>query len=143
MEELKSARIRLQGGIVGDNRGRFASRAVTILSIEDWRKALAALNPPRPGLDWTTRRANLLVEGIRLPRSAGSRLRVGPVELEVTGQTSPCSRMEEQCTGLLKALSPDWRGGVTCRVLREGAVTLGDEVEIVRELPERPPPRLP
>jgi MOSC domain-containing protein YiiM len=38
--------------------------------------------------------------------------------------------MEEQCAGLKAALQPDWRGGVCCRVLRGGAVAIGDSVSL-------------
>ena len=84
-----------------------------------------------PLLAWTTRRANLYIEGLRLPRAKGSILRVGPVVLEVTGQTNPCHRMEEAYAGLLSALHPAWRGGVTCSVREAGHIRIGDPVEIV------------
>ena len=72
------------------------------------------------GLPWTTRRANLLVAGVRLPRASGGILQIGSVRLEVTAQTYPCARMEDARPGLLKALAREWRGGVTCRVVEGG-----------------------
>ena len=51
----------------------------------------------------------------------------------ITDETDPCNRMEEQHAGLQAALGPDWRGGVTCRVVQGGEVTLGDQVRIVEE----------
>ena len=116
-----------------------------MLAIEDWEAALAELVDlagPVP-LPWTMRRANLLVRGLRLPRVAGALLKVGPVLLEVTAQTYPCKRMDEAHPGLLKALAPDWRGGVTARVVEGGGIALGDAVAIISSPPERPPPRLP
>jgi len=89
-----------------------------------------------PQLAWTARRAKLLVTMIRLPRVRGAILRVGQVVLEVTDQTQPCRRMEEAHPGLLKALHPDWRGGVTCRVLEEGVIRIGDAVAIEYAPPE-------
>ena len=106
-----------------------------MLAREAWEAALEALGAS--GIDWTARRANLLVEGAALPRAAGGVVRIGAVVLEVTGQTSPCSRMEEVRPGLLRALAPDWRGGITCRVVADGAVALGDPVEILVSPPER------
>ena len=85
----------------------------------------------RPDLAWTVRRANLLVEGVRLPRAKGSVLQVGPVVLEITAQTNPCQRMEEAHAGLVSALHPQWRGGVTCRVREGGQVTIGDGVTVL------------
>ena len=61
----------------------------------------------------------------------GGEIRIGAVRLQVTGETDPCSRMEEQCAGLKAALQPDWRGGVCCRVLQDGAVRIGDTVSFV------------
>ena len=128
-------------GVAGDCKGaKFVRRQVTVLERESWDAALAELGTQLP---WTTRRANLLVESIRLPRGAGSILRLGPVELEVTGQTYPCHRMEEACPGLLSALAKDWRGGITARVLKGGPISVGDPVEILLSCPEPRPSRLP
>jgi MOSC domain-containing protein YiiM len=142
MQLADSIDISVATGVAGDHKGaKFKRRAVTILAREDWEAALADLDPPFDGavevLDWTTRRANLLVEGVRLPRAIGAKLRIGPALLEVTYPTTPCARMEEARTGLCKALYPQWRGGVTCQVLEGGHVALGDSVEIVHAPPER------
>jgi MOSC domain-containing protein YiiM len=145
MEEVDAVGISLARGVEGDHKGaKLRNRAVTVLAREAWAEALADLAGPDgpPPLPWTTRRANLLVEGLRLPRARGAILRVGMVLLEVTYPTQPCRRMEEAWPGLLKALHPEWRGGVTCRVLAEGTVGIGDEVAIEHAPAERGP-RLP
>lgn len=132
METLERGVITVEGGLEGDFRGpKLAARRITVLSREAWEAALGDLPPAGAGLAWTTRRANLLVEDVRLPRAAGGVLRVGAVVLEITDQTSPCRRMEEAFPGLLKALSPDSRGGVLCRVREGGDVALGDDVEVI------------
>jgi MOSC domain-containing protein YiiM len=56
------------------------------------------------------------------------------VRLEVTAQTTPCARMDETWPGLRRALAPDWRGGVTARVITGGAIALGDPVRVVSEV---------
>jgi MOSC domain-containing protein YiiM len=142
MQTVDSVEISLEAGVAGDHKGaKFKRRAVTILAREDWEAALAQLaadgDTDALGLDWTVRRANLLVEGVRLPRALGAILRVGPALLEVTYPTSPCARMEAARKGLLKALHPEWRGGVTCKVLEGGHVALGDDVAVVSSPPER------
>ena len=110
--------------------------AVTILAREDWEAALAVLgDAAATAVDWTARRANLLVEHVRLPRALGAMLRIGPALLEVTYPTTPCARMDEACPGLAQGAAPEWRGGVTCRVLEGGGVAIGDAVEIVRRRP--------
>jgi MOSC domain-containing protein YiiM len=127
-----------ESGVEGDHKGaKFKRRAVTILAREDWEAALADLGGGSEDLNWTVRRANLLVEGIRLPRALGATLRIGPVLLEVTYPTTPCARMEEAREGLRRALYPEWRGGVTCRVLEGGEVAIGDPVAVVQSPPEK------
>ncbi|MEQ1648396.1 MAG: MOSC domain-containing protein [Hyphomicrobiaceae bacterium] len=148
METRDHGRISIERGLDGDARGaKYPSRQITILAIEDWQRTLADLPAAADllsplaltiaDLPWTTRRANLLVQGLRLPRAKGAKISVGPVILEVTGQTYPCNRMESARQGLLSALAPDWRGGVTCRVVSGGPVALGDPAQILSTPPER------
>jgi MOSC domain-containing protein YiiM len=137
MQETDEGLITSAAGLAGDFKGaKYRRRQITVLAMEAWQAALAEI--AQSGLPWTARRANLLVEGVELPRAAGGVLRIGAVQLEVTGQTYPCSRMEEAQAGLLSALAKDWRGGVTCRVLEGGPVALGDAVEVL----VRPAPTL-
>lgn len=125
METLESAPISTVTGVAEDFRGKPGKRQVTVISAAAWRKACGDLGRDVP---WTARRANLLVEEIDLPNTVGAILHIGSVRLLVTGELDPCSRMDEQCQGLTKALMPDWRGGVSCTVLQGGAVALGDDV---------------
>ena len=110
------------GGLAGENR-KGKKRQVTLLAREDWDAAQAAAGA---GLHWTTRRANLLVEGIELAHTTGRRIRVGTALLEVTAETDPCALMDKFLPGLRKALEPDWRGGISARVLEPGLIRLGD-----------------
>lgn len=140
MQEIGRGDISVDGGLAGDHKGpKFPRRRITVLSREDWQAALAELTDLGGPvvLPWTVRRANLLVEGVRLPRAAGGIVRIGPVLLEVTYPTQPCSRMDEAHQGLLKALHPAWRGGITCAVREGGTLAIGDAVEIVMSPPER------
>jgi len=127
MHELPRAEVTGAGGVADDLRGRPGRRQVTVLSLEDWQAACEQAG--RPDLPWTTRRANLLVSGIDQAAAAGCLLRIGTVELEVTGETAPCERMEEAWPGLRAALAVAGRGGVTCRVLRGGELAAGDPVQ--------------
>ena len=137
MRLVDHARIGIDFGVEGDHKGlKFRRRAVTILAKDAWEAALADLPTPTElsqstRLPWTTRRANLLVEGISLPRAIGAILQIGSVQLEVTFPTTPCARMEEAAPGLLKALASEWRGGVTAKVLEGGEITLGDTIEVL------------
>ncbi len=127
MQTLKSADITLHHGVAMDFRGKPSPRQVTVLSQESWLAACDTLNTQLP---WTTRRANLLVKGLELKNSQGRTLIIGAVKLLITQETDPCERMNEALPGLYHALASDWRGGVCCRVLHEGRIQLGDDVEI-------------
>lgn len=134
MEVVDRVAITAGRGLDGDHKGaKFPNRGVTMLAREAWEEALGALpdQDGTDGLDWTMRRANLLVEGIALPRVRGAILGVGPVLLEVTAQTYPCRRMEEVRAGLMKAMAPAWRGGVCCHVLIGGEVEIGQFVKVM------------
>lgn len=121
------AQITVHHGVVGDWRGKPGKRQVTLMSLADWQAACGELGVELP---WQTRRANLLVDELPLYQSSGARITIGDVVLEVTGETDPCERMEQAQPGLFDALARRWRGGVTCRVLANGIVRLGMEVEI-------------
>ena len=128
METLEQITCSTALGVDGDYRGKLRKRQVTILSNEDWQTACAVID--RTDLPWTTRRANLLVSGIPLPRDIGAKISIGSVVFEITGETDPCRRMEDAAKGLEEALRPDWRGGVTCRVIKDGTIQCGDAVQI-------------
>lgn len=128
MQLVNAGELSLCNGLVGDSRGKPGPRQVTLLSLAAWQ---AACNEIGIILPWTDRRANFLVEDLPLYQSAGSRIVMGDAILEISGETDPCSRMTAVHPGLLNALTPDWRGGVCCRVLRGGVVTLGMRVELV------------
>lgn len=128
MSSLEECAISREHGVADDTRGRPGSRQVTVLSLDSWRAACSELGAQ---LDWTTRRANLLVEGVDLQQSTGMVLHVGDiVELLVTGELEPCGRMDQAYSGLRCALEPHWRGGVTCKVVVEGNVRVGDAVSL-------------
>lgn len=127
MQLLERARVTGDAGVQGDFRGRPGRRQVTVLTAEAWAAACAELGRELP---WTERRANLLIEGLGLTGTTGGRLVIGTLVLEITGELDPCSRMDEASDGLCAALTPDWRGGVTCRVLADGEIGIGEGVRL-------------
>ena len=126
IETVETATITEGGGVEGNVR-KSRRRRVTVIAAEAWAAACDELGTDLP---WTLRRANLLVEGLDLPREPGARLRIGDVLLEVTQEVDPCAVMDAQHPGLKAALTPDWRGGVGCMVIEEGRVSVGDTAEI-------------
>lgn len=128
MERLESAAVTVEAGVEGDRRGALRGRQVTVLTQEGWQAACADVGDELP---WTTRRANMLLEGLALAEKVGKTIRIGDVALLITGETDPCERMEEQVAGLRAALAPEWRGGVTCRVTAGGSIAVGDAVALI------------
>lgn len=125
MELLNEASISVDKGVAGDPRGHKKGRQVTLLAREAWEAACLDLGKP---LDWTTRRANVLVEGIDLAYSKHRQLRIGSVDFTVAMQMQPCFLMDEFESGLKAALKPDWRGGACCSVRSAGIIRVGDPV---------------
>ena len=124
-----SAKVSFDHGVGDDSRGLIkGDRQVTVMAQESWDKACAELGVK---LHWTTRRANILIAGIDLKDSTGLILKIGGFYLEVTGEMEPCERMDQQFVGLTKALTPDWRGGVTCKIISEGVVNENDPVVVM------------
>lgn len=133
MEVIPQVEVTRELGLRGDFRGALRPgkrnwRQVSLLEQESWAEAMALLGAAVP---WQERRANLLVGGIKLPRTTGAIIAIGAtLRLETTGECDPCSRMEEVAPGLKAALMPFWRGGVLARVLSDGMIAVGDQVRI-------------
>ncbi len=135
METLECVSVTVAEGVRGDFRGALAAtkpgrkRQVSLLEAEGWRFAVVEA---RAHLEWSDSRRNLLLEGIRLPRALGTRVRVGEgVVIEITGECDPCGRMDALHEGLRAALTPDWRGGFVGRVVEDGEIAIGDEIRVL------------
>jgi len=123
MEACQHALVTPERGVEGDFRGKPGKRQVTVLSRESWARACAELGEDLP---WMVRRANLFISGLEfMPAHVGSTLRFGDLVLQITRETDPCERMDQVRPGLRAALDPDWRGGVCCRVIAAGTITIG------------------
>ena len=125
MIKLDQATVSSENGIESDFCGKSKKRQVTILPKIVWDEVCKELQVT---LDWTSRRANLLIDEIDLENKIGSWISIGEVVLEITGETDPCSRMDEIHPGLKKVLEPNWRGGVTCRIIHGGIIAINDKV---------------
>jgi|TARA_B110000971_G_scaffold187847_1_gene197295 MOSC domain-containing protein YiiM len=128
MQTCDQANISLTKGVEQDFRGSAKNRQVTILSTVDWLQVCKEIDADLP---WTIRRANLLVDKLTFSQAdVGKTLYIGDIELEITRETDPCSRMDDQHQGLKSALMSEWRGGVCCKVIKAGSLKVGDSVEL-------------
>lgn len=128
MQTKSQSMVTRVAGVDEDAGGKPGKRQVTLLSQDQWQLVCKELHTTLP---WTTRRANLLIEGIAFdPSFVGKQIKIGELILVVTGETDPCPKMDAQYQGLTQALTPDWRAGVCCKVLADGRVKVGDQVII-------------
>lgn len=136
MEVVPHSTVTRAAGILGDSRGKPSKRQVTVLSADSWR---AVERQYGQEIDWRIRRANLFVSGISFSREdIGGTLTIGKTVLEITDECDPCHRMDEQVLGLQALLKPAFTGGVCCKVICDGAITVGDDV--ILKKPQHQPP---
>ncbi|MEA3404640.1 MAG: MOSC domain-containing protein [Pseudomonadota bacterium] len=128
--EHQTIKVTKESGLKDDYQGaKRRSTQITLLSLKSWQ---TACNEVGADIDWTERRANLLIDDIDFDESmVGRQIQIGEILLEITRETDPCSRMDDLHQVLKQALTPDWRGGARCKVLREGRIKIGDRVQLL------------
>ena len=124
MDERETAVLVPEQGLEA-NANQGGKRQVTLLDVDSWEEMVSEMGE---ALDPSVRRANLLVRGLSLQESRGRVLVVGKSRLRINGETRPCERMEQACTGLQELMRPKWRGGAYAQVLEGGEIRVGDAV---------------
>ena len=126
MSPVRIARMIEGHGIEGDRHaGRGSNNARQVLLMD--RETLADF-----GLAAGEVRENVTTSGLDLSElQRGRRLSVGEVELEVTGECTPCSRMDEISPGLQER--SEGRRGILATVRLTGSVSVGDGVRVLEE----------
>ena len=124
MDPAQSADLEMARGIRG-NADQKGKRQVTVIELEVWKALMRYLEG---SLSPSARRANLMLEGIRLANSRGHILQIGTCQIMVSGETRPCEQMKAELAGLRAAMRPDWRGGAFGEVICDGRTVIGDAV---------------
>jgi len=119
------------GGLTNDrtNKGNPDSkRQVTIIQHEHLAAAASFLGKEK--IDPALVRRNIVVKGINLNALKSKQFRLGEAVLEMTGYCHPCERMEQNLgKGGYNAMRG--HGGITCRVIKEGKISVGDTVNVI------------
>lgn len=113
-------------GLVGD-RYFGTTRQVTLVCRGELEKAAADLGVD--GIPHGATRRNITVDLDTLPRTHGTSIRLGEVELAVWRDCAPCEQMETAVgTGARAALRD--RAGVSATVVTGGTIRVGDPVRV-------------
>ncbi len=110
-------------GIIGDRSFGRENRQVLIMDVE-----LLEKHDLIPGVV----RENVDVKGLMihdLPK--GTHLVVGTAEAVIVGPCTPCDRLEEVRSGLKEELRGE--RGIFIRILKEGTISIGDEMKVLEE----------
>lgn len=135
MDPQPSAVLVTGRGLEG-NANQGGRRQVTMIEEERWAEATAEAGADLPP---GSRRANLMISGLRLAGTRGRVLRIGSTRLQIWSECMPCERMDEVLPGLKQALRPDWRGGACAQVLEGGEIRIGDKVDWEEDEPSPQP----
>ena len=128
INELQEVKVN-KNGLEGDRyKGDSGKRAVTLIQEEHLTVIKTLLN--LPSIHPSTLRRNIVIKGINLLALKDKKFKIGNVILEMTGYCHPCSRMEEALgDGGYNAMRG--HGGITAKVVEEGDIRVGDELEMI------------
>ena len=117
-------------GLVGDRYHGSKHRHVSLQAADALAEAAEIFGRPVPA---ELTRRNLTISGSSVPTDPGTRLRIGPVLLEVVRVAAPCKLLDDTLgVGAQGALRR--RAGTIFRVLESGVITLGSPVTLEESL---------
>lgn len=117
----------IEGNWVRQTDKDWEGRMITLTSYNQWQKIESDLGRKVP---WVVRRSNIQIMNVWFTKNhIGQQLKFeGGVVLEITGETTPCKLMEKFDPRLREIMAPEFRGGVTCRVIEGGTISLEDRI---------------
>jgi len=116
-------------GLVGDRYHGAKHRHVTVQSDEDLAAAAVELGSP---IDPSATRRNITISHGAIPTRPGERMSIGDVDLEVVRIAAPCKLLDDVIgDGARHALRR--RAGTVFRILSDGTIATGDEVDLPDE----------
>lgn len=125
LQVVDAATLDAEQGLIGDHYSSRTGGARHVTLIQAEHLAAIAAHLGLESVSPVQLRRNIVVSGINLAALKGRRFRLGEALLEATGECHPCSRMEEILgPGGYNAVRG--HGGITARVVDDGAVRLGD-----------------
>jgi MOSC domain-containing protein YiiM len=129
LDSRKSVVAQKDVGLAGDHyASKGGKRQVTLIQQEHIMAVASMMGMAE--IDPTALRRNIVVSGINLHALKGKSFRLGEAVLEYTGECHPCSRMEESLgEGGYNAMRG--HGGITCRILESGTISLNDELVVL------------
>jgi MOSC domain-containing protein YiiM len=138
VKEPVDGRVRAAGAnLEGDRQADLtvhggADKAVYAYALEDIAWWAQMLGRPEVGPGWFGE--NLTTEGVDVTHSVvGERWRIGDAEFEVSQPRLPCSKLGIRFgePRMVKAFAQVSRPGAYLRIIREGSVGAGDEIELL------------
>lgn len=124
LDPVDSAEL-IAGRGIERNANQGGRRQITLIEQEVWEDLMRRLDA---SISPATRRANLMLSGIRLADSRDRILHVGACRVRILGETKPCAQMDAALFGLREAMVDGWAGGAFGEVLDDGRITVGDPV---------------
>lgn len=126
MITVQNVNLEIQRGVIGDRYTRAGgARQVTLIEAE--HLAAIASHLGRSQISPEEMRRNIVTRGVNLLAFKERRFKIGSAVLETTGECHPCSRMEENL-GVGGYNAVRGLGGITARVVEDGAVNVGDDI---------------
>lgn len=126
-EAMERAWVHANYGLEGDWRScKDRSGQLTLIEAEALTDVAQHLGHPIPP---GASRRQVLVRGVALNDTIGRRLHLGPVLVYVEAPCDPCSHME-RTVGPGAQTAMEGRGGIRCRVLEGGELSVGDLVTV-------------